>query len=504
MARSQRDLAPGRSYQQWMRTGLLLLLVVLMARCTRTGPSSSPTTGVSLRIGVPDVGAADAFNGTRQLVQSFATEGLAIIGEDGRPTPAIAEGWTIAPDGLSMKIRLRAGVTFQDGSPVVASTLVTALQQGLPEFMGPAFKEIDRITRISDSEIEINFHRRSPPFVLEALDLPIQKPGSPGLGTGPYMAAGDDKENEILANPTYYLGPPTIDRIVVSTYPNVRSAWADLLRDRIDVLYEVGLDALDSLTSSKNVAVFSYVRHYQYVLAFNTRTGPLRSSEVRRALVEAVDSNALIQDAFDGHATQSSGPIWGQHWAFRNDLPKPSSDPRTAAAALSTLDPRHRLRFTCLVRSDLERVGLVLKRQLEAVGVEMILQEASLSEIFQAMGKREFDAAILEVISGPSLFRPYQLWHSRGSRNPGGLGSLAMDLAFDKVRYSTNDAEYRAAVEGLQQAVVDDPPAVFLAWGERARAVSRRFDVAAEPGRDILPTLRLWRPTKDFQSVSRN
>ena len=266
------------------------------------------------------------------------------------------------------------------------------------------------------------------------------------------------------------------------------------------MLYEVGQDALDSLTSAKNVAVFTYVRHYQYVLAFNTSVGPLRSSEIRRALVEAVDPNTFIQDAFDGRAAVSSGPIWPQHWAFPADLSQGPSNPQAAAATLTGKN----LRFTALVRSDLERVGLVVKRQLEAVGVEMTVREASLSDIFEAMAKNEFDAAILEVISGPSIFRPYQMWHSRGLFNRGGLGSPAIDAAFDKVRYSTTDEEYRAAVRSLQETVVKDPPAIFLAWGERARAVNRRFDVAAEPGRDILPTLRLWRPINDLQYVGRN
>ena len=49
---------------------------------------------------------------------------------------------------------------------------------------------------------------------------------------------------------------------------------------------------------------------------------------------------------------------------------------------------------------------------------------------------------------------------------------------------------YRAGVAAFQRAIVDDPPAIFLAWSERARAVSTRFDVPVEPGRDILSTLR--------------
>jgi hypothetical protein len=73
------------------------------------------------------------------------------------------------------------------------------------------------------------------------------------------------------------------------------------------------------------------------------------------------------------------------------------------------------------------------------------------------------------------------------------------------VRHAASDDEYRSGVTAFQQAVVDEPPAIFLAWSERARAVSHRFDVPVpEDGRDVLSTLRLWRPTPNQQSASRN
>jgi hypothetical protein len=61
------------------------------------------------------------------------------------------------------------------------------------------------------------------------------------------------------------------------------------------------------------------------------------------------------------------------------------------------------------------------------------------------------------------------------------------------------------AVAAIQQTAVDDPPVIFLAWMERARAVSKRFTVTpAEGGRDILSTLRLWKPTSDAHAMNRN
>ena len=40
----------------------------------------------------------------------------------------------------------------------------------------------------------------------------------------------------------------------------------------------------------------------------------------------------------------------------------------------------------------------------------------------------------------------------------------------------------------------NDPPAVFIDWTQRARALSRDFQVPVERGRDILGTIQQWRP----------
>jgi hypothetical protein len=88
---------------------------------------------------------------------------------------------------------------------------------------------------------------------------------------------------------------------------------------------------------------------------------------------------------------------------------------------------------------------------------------------------------------------------------PQPIYSDAIDASLDRIRHARTDDEYRAGVTGFQQAIVDEPPAIFLVWGERARAVSRRFEVPTpEAGRDVLATLRLWRPVNSPQLASRN
>jgi len=54
-------------------------------------------------------------------------------------------------------------------------------------------------------------------------------------------------------------------------------------------------------------------------------------------------------------------------------------------------------------------------------------------------------------------------------------------------------------VADLQRIFYEDPPAVFLAWPQVARAVSTRFLVPPERGRDVIGSLWQWRANPDVR-----
>jgi ABC-type transport system substrate-binding protein len=111
---------------------------------------------------------------------------------------------------------------------------------------------------------------------------------------------------------------------------------------------------------------------------------------------------------------------------------------------------------------------------------------------------------LADYVQGPNLYRPYLFWHSGSPYNWGGYSDKAVDEALDAIRHATNDETYKAGVAAFQRAMVDDPPAIFLAWRERSRAVSARFAVRAEQGADILSSLHLWRPSTEQLAARRN
>jgi peptide/nickel transport system substrate-binding protein len=426
--------------------------------------------------------------------------------------PRLAEGWTPGNDGRSLTIKLRPNAKFHDSSPVDAKAVAGILPDGLRSFMGPVFSDVEYVRASGSGAVELGF-RRASPFLLESLEAVIQKPGSAVVGTGAFVAGPIvNSTTEMRANADYYLGRPVVDTIHVESYPSVRTAWAEMLRGRIDFLYEVGADALDSMQNSSTVSVFTFTRRFQFVIVLNQESQVMRSPEIRRALNQGIDRAAVVRNALNSYGVASSGPVWPRYWALPPDLPKFAFDPKAAADAVgrathTAAGKPGSLHFTCLVPPDTvnERVALEVKRQLGMVGIDMAVEQISGDQIVQRTTKKEYDAALIEFISGPTLFRPYLIWHSKTPLNWAGWGNPTVDTALDRVREAPTEDQYRRAVGGLQQAFMDDPPAIFLAWSVRARAVSNQFVVPPpEAGRDVIGTLRVWKPAAGSAQASRN
>jgi ABC-type transport system substrate-binding protein len=197
----------------------------------------------------------------------------------------------------------------------------------------------------------------------------------------------------------------------------------------------------------------------------------------------------------------SIGPVPPQHWALEKAALRLHFDPGLA----KNLASRH-LQFTCLVPTDsvYGRMALAIKQQLATVAVDMKVEEVSQDQLLQAGRSKNFEALLIDVISGPSVFRTYRHLYSNVPFDLKPVGNAYIDGALDRIRHSVSDADYRKGVTELQQAVVDDPPEIFLVWGERARAVSRRFTVPTDENGIDPTSIRLWRPAKVQRLASRN
>lgn len=478
---------------------LTAALPIASAGCGSRAQPASQNHPATLTIGFGLPTGANPTVGVRQVVTNLATEGLIIVGADGRPRPWLAENWSVSPDGLTVKVRLRQSVAFHDGTLATASFIRDLIAAHLRSNLGELADDVREVRATSDRDIEFLLTQRSA-LLPEALFDPIQKEGSSLVGTGPFENVEQaDGQGQMRANEHYYLGRPLIDRILIRPYPSVRSAWADMLRGNVDMLYDVGVEALDSLERSSDVGVFVFQRPYALLAVLNTQAPHLRNPRVRQLLNAAIDREDLLSEVFRGHGSPADGPISPRHWAYEATASRFQYRPQP----IGTIDQP--LKLTCLLSDpSFERLALALQKQLASVGVDLQPEIAPADAFMLRLTSGNFDAALVDVASGPGLIPPYLFWHTGGRYNWAHYSDRAVDAALDTIRHAASDDEYKAGVAAFQRAIVANPPAIFLVWSERARAVSRRFDVPAEPGVDILRTLRLWRPTTDRRVASRN
>jgi ABC-type transport system substrate-binding protein len=152
-----------------------------------------------------------------------------------------------------------------------------------------------------------------------------------------------------------------------------------------------------------------------------------------------------------------------------------------------------RIAFSCLVFAEdsrFERLAMLVQRQLAEVGIDMKLEPVTLKELETRAHSGDFDAFLFEMAGG-QLSWVYDFWHSQ----PNGLvktGYTAIDGILDDIRRAVSDDEVKAGVGRMNAVLHDDPPAAFLVWQTQTRAVSTKFDVQAEPNRDILGNVWQW------------
>jgi len=439
---------------------------------------------------------------------------------DGRALPRLAESWSWENEGQRLRFTLRSGVTFHDGTQFTATVAAEALSRAIARpanrALYPSVGDITSVHPDGDLELVLDLARPSA-FLPEELDLPLGI-GAQNVGTGAFRLVRRDSEGAVLERfDRYYLGPARIEQIVIRPSDTLRTSWSRLLRGEVDMVTDVPPEAVEFIQND-DIQVISFARSYQFLIAFNSASAPLRSAAVRRALNGAVNRDALIKSVLQGQGEPATGPLWPHHWAYDASIPSFAFDPRGAASVLETAGFRlraaerasarapARLRFTCLLPEDfslLERVGLEVQKQLYDVGVDMAFEVVPIQEYDVRIREGRFDAVLVDMISGPALARPHVFW---GSARREGLHAFGYENAeaarlFELLRTSTNEGAIRSAVSRLQRVLLDDPPALFLAWNQRARAVRRNFRVA-ESGRDPLFTIWQWAENPDRQPVS--
>ncbi|MBM3820817.1 MAG: ABC transporter substrate-binding protein [Acidimicrobiia bacterium] len=517
--------APARSQRCQRRTALRVwcgvVLLSGLGGCI-TPDTDGPLSRPVLTIGVPESFINGRDVGIGSLIRQSTLEGLTQvnIGTDGRAVPRLAERWTWEDEGRRLRLSLRPNVIFHDGtvfsSTVAADALRRAIGQPENQAVYPSLADIKAVRPNGELELVLDLSKASA-LLPEELDLPLTTEN--GMGTGPFRVVSRDTDGAVLERfDRYYLGTTDIHQILIRPFDTLRTAWSSLLRGDVDMVTDVPPEAVDFIRND-DVQVKLFARWYQFLIVFNGQRDPFRSAVVRRAMNFAVDREALIAKVLQGQGQPSTGPLWPRHWAYDASVLPFGFEPQFAVTLLDGAGlrpgtvpkgpdrPPARLRFTCLLPegfSLLERIGLEVQKQLYDIGVDARFEVVAFQEWDRRIREGDFEAVLVDMISGPTLARPHLFWAlpRREGLHAFGYENAEAGRLFELLRRSTNEGAIRSAVGRLQRVMLEDPPALFLAWNQRARAISSRFHVAEKPGHDPLLTIWQWTENSSRRTVA--
>jgi peptide/nickel transport system substrate-binding protein len=491
------------------RRGLFALpLLLSLSTCSRPDPSTAALTRTSLTIGTAIPRGRNPATGVAGIVNLLTLEAPISIGWDGRGGPRAIDRWEWSADGLTLRLRVRPGIVFHDGT-VLTNTIAAEILKGT--FKADAGAVSTTVTSITaDGADEIVIRTAQPEgFLLSDISVAdFSLPGKPQVGTGPFRLTSQPGGLDLAAFDQYRGGRPAIDAVHIATYTSQRQAWAAMMRDETDMLWDVSAESLAFVEAESTVKTYPFMRAYYDAMVFNLTLPLFARRDVRRALNAAVDRQQVVDDALGKLGVPADGPIWPYHFAHLAGQAAYRFDPQRAESQLDALGLKRsrpqpgrmpsRFRFTCLVSSEdhrLQRIALLIQKQLFNVGVEMLVDAKPLVEVQTSLGQGRFEAVLSEFGSLRSLSYAYSLWHSPAAGQEGlNLHYKSADAALDRLRAAFTEAQVRTAVAAVQRTFYDDPPAIFIEWMSRSRALRRDIEVPSEEQRDILGTIERWRP----------
>jgi len=491
---------------------VLVCVLCSLSACSQSHPQPKPSI---LKWGGALPNATGTRLGVKALVDTFVGEPLLGIDWTGRVQPRLADSWQWNSNHLELTLKLHPGIKFHDGTTADASVVAALLKKRVDSQDASSYADVSRVSVTDPTTIVLHLRQPNSFLVADLAESTIRDTDHPGRATGPFRIAVDGKQPELVAFDQYYQGRPQIDRLEIKPFDTLRGAWAAMLRGDIDVLQDVGRDTVEFVEAESSVQVYRFLRPYYYPLVFNVRNPLLKSKEVRQALSQAVDRQTIVERAMHGRGRVADGPIWPFHWAHSEAQRKYAYNPEAARLRLEAAglavnrDPQpgrmpSRLRFTCMLvdtEQAYDRIALYLQKQFAEIGVDMQIQPVPVREFQRRVSSGEFDAFVMEMASARSLTWTYGFWHSNGPFLHSGYD--AADGPLDRLRQATSDDETRSAVAELQQTLYDDPPAIFIAWPEAARAVRSTFEVPPDSNPDVMGTLWRWKPVNAVMRASR-
>jgi peptide/nickel transport system substrate-binding protein len=442
--------------------------------------------------------------------------------------PTIENGLAVPEDtaegkrGIAVTYKIQPRAAWGDGVPVTSADVVFTWEVGRHPKSGvsnyEAFRRILSIDVVDDKTVTLHVDRITFDFAASPFDLlpahierPIfeagpeayrnrtafdSDPANPGLAFGPYRIVELVSGSHIVLepNPTWWGAKPAFERVTVRVIENTPALEANLLSGAIDLIAgELGVTIDQALAFEKRHGSRFNVQYkpgliYEH-LDLNLDNPVLADKRLRRALIHALDREAISQRLFAGRQPVARTAVSPLDWIHDPEVPDYPYDPDKAKALLDEAGwpvikdgVRHneageRLTLELMTTAgnrSRELVEQVLQSQWRQVGIDVRIRNEPARVFFgETVTKRKFaGAAMFAWLSSPESV-PRTTLHSTqiptqdnnwSGQNYTGFNNAEMDEIIDRIEIELDRGKRKELWSRLQRLYAEELPVIPLYW----------------------------------------
>ena len=348
--------------------------------------------------------------------------------------PALADSWTVSPDGKTYTFKLHPGVKFHDGTAENAASWQADFKRRTEVNSAPAYMLADVSSTSAPDPLTFVVHLKNPvsPF-LDYLAAPYgPKAVSPAIltahagkdfaqnylkdhdaGTGPYMLTSfkTDVGYELTRFDGYWGKPtPYFEKVDISIIPNITQQELKLQNGELDLMtHGLPVAEAESFRTKAGFQVQQFPVLLKTVLATNPHKGPFKNRELAKALRTFFDKAAITKEIYQTQAAVST-----QMYPVDNlpaDLGK-DTDVYDAAAltnlakSLPSSEKQIDFAYSQDEGGTLPRLAEVLAAKLQAVGFSVKVRGLPIAEVFDLPNHPEKAPDLLLWTFNPDAAHP--------------------------------------------------------------------------------------------------
>lgn len=429
--------------------------------------------------------------------------------------PELAVRWSFLEQGRKMRLQLREGVKFSDGTPFtpedVVFTFKTLFDPAVDSPPADTFRVGDKDTTAEvtgKNEVTLTF-----PAPIAGVErnfeqvslLSAKSPEKEKAGLGPFVLAEHKPGSYLLLkrNPNYWKKDasgkqlPYLDAVRLEILANRDTELLRFQRGELHLINNLDADSYERLAAESSSLVRDLGPSLEgEQLWFNqVKTSPLaeykkawfRSTNFRRALAESINRHEMVKVVYKNHATPGVGPFSTANKFWNNfKLRAHPFDPAAALKRLEkdgfrksgdTLQDRegHAVEFSVITNAgnvSRGRLAAMLQQDWKAIGVRLNVVTLDFPSIIERITRTyDYEACLLGLVNvdlDPNgemnvwvSSAPNHQWNP-SEKSPETPWEAEIDKLMQAQTTSMDPKKRKAAFDRVQEIVWEQAPFIYL------------------------------------------